>query len=182
MCGWVSGILCAVIGSGLMAAGATGADAATVYQVTGSGLAGNPRDGLLSYNVNVSWSLPDFISGDTIIPQATLQCNNTGGFICTSPVTVASKSGQEELSFTIFNPTFADVTIDSLFPLSAFMHDGVTVGSSIGGPPATLTVTGKPDVAPAPLPSTWSLMLLGFAGLGVAGYKRTQRKTAGAAI
>jgi hypothetical protein len=36
------------------------------------------------------------------------------------------------------------------------------------------------SVAPVPEPSTWAMMLLGFAGLGYAGYRR-RHKLAGAA-
>jgi hypothetical protein len=40
----------------------------------------------------------------------------------------------------------------------------------------TLTTTDGPiPVAPIPEPSTWAMMLLGFAGLGYAGYRQTKR-------
>jgi hypothetical protein len=44
------------------------------------------------------------------------------------------------------------------------------------GPAAATTLT----VAVVPEPSTWAMMVLGFAGLGFAGY-RSPRKTASAA-
>ena len=37
------------------------------------------------------------------------------------------------------------------------------------------------DFVPAPEPSTWAMMLLGFAGLGYAGYRRAPLRRAAAA-
>ena len=38
---------------------------------------------------------------------------------------------------------------------------------------------GKSQIASAPEPSTWAMMLVGFAGLGYAGYRRARRSHAG---
>jgi phospholipase/lecithinase/hemolysin len=43
-------------------------------------------------------------------------------------------------------------------------------------------LTGTPDPMVAPEPSTWAMMLLGFAGLGFAGWPSRRRLAAGAAV
>jgi hypothetical protein len=68
-------------------------------------------------------------------------------------------SGQVSL-FVSFNATPANAFIKSDGPLSGVVAYGYT--------PATLAIPETP---------TWAMMLLGFAGLGYAGY-RASRKTA----
>ena len=69
-----------------------------------------------------------------------------------------------------------------------FTGDSVTdtvinLGSNFG-PNIDLTINGFGDFAiggvveGVPEPSTWALMLLGFAGLGYAGYRRTREPRA----
>jgi hypothetical protein len=55
---------------------------------------------------------------------------------------------------------------------------GLTPGSSIFGP---VTIGVSITTADTPEPSTWAMMLLGFAGLGFAGYRRTRVAAASAA-
>jgi hypothetical protein len=39
-----------------------------------------------------------------------------------------------------------------------------------------LSLTDSPEVAAVPEPSTWAMMMLGFAGLGVMSYRKSRRK------
>jgi hypothetical protein len=55
---------------------------------------------------------------------------------------------------------------------------GETFGAS--GLTGSITYDYTPATPPIPEPSTWAMMLVGFAGLGYAGW-RAQRRTAAAA-
>jgi hypothetical protein len=65
-----------------------------------------------------------------------------------------------------FNATAIDVNLAG---------DSAAVGSSL-----ILDVTTKGNTPVVPEPSTWAMMLLGFAGLGFVGYRR--RGAAGRAV
>jgi PEP-CTERM motif len=58
-----------------------------------------------------------------------------------------------------------------------YAGDFVTAG---GGDPGGVTVTLTAN--PVPEPSTWAMMLLGFVGLGFAGWRASRRSAAGAAV
>jgi PEP-CTERM motif len=61
------------------------------------------------------------------------------------------------------------ISVGPIFHYSVF----TLVDSAIGGS-ITVTYDGVlPTVASVPEPSTWMTMLIGFAGLGIAGYRRT---------
>jgi hypothetical protein len=65
-----------------------------------------------------------------------------------------------------YNP---GISVGPIFHYSVF----TLVDSAIGGS-ITVTYDGVlPTVASVPEPSTWMTMLIGFAGLGIAGYRRT---------
>jgi PEP-CTERM motif len=69
-----------------------------------------------------------------------------------------------------------------------FVDDGVINLGSNFGPNIDLTIVsyGSGDFVlggavprAVPEPSTWAMMLIGFAGLGFAGYRSTQRRAVG---
>jgi hypothetical protein len=66
----------------------------------------------------------------------------------------------------IVNGTELSVADDTVFDLGSF------------GPNIELTITGGSGIfafgGAVPEPSTWAMMLVGFAGLGLVGYRRTQ--------
>ena len=89
--------------------------------------------------------------------------------------------------FTFTNEDITGASIDAassndFLPSTATLNNAdeftVTVGDGVS--PAYLStlvidVTTAGSVTPAvPEPSTWALMLLGFAGLGFAGYRRSR--------
>jgi PEP-CTERM motif len=53
-----------------------------------------------------------------------------------------------------------------------FFRAGGTV--TMSGQSGTLTYDFTPAVAAVPEPSTWAMMTLGFAGLGLLGYRKTR--------
>jgi len=54
---------------------------------------------------------------------------------------------------------------------SFFQRNGETLNLS----PLTVTVSDVSEVAAVPEPSTWAMMVAGFAGLGFLSYRRTSR-------
>jgi hypothetical protein len=97
--------------------------------------------------------------------------------------------GFQSLEFTILDNSVEifDLTFDSLTVAESFFHDSViNLGSNLG-PDIDLTFAYNLvadgsggfgfDFAvggAVPEPSTWAMMLLGFAGLGYAGYRRAR--------
>ena len=74
--------------------------------------------------------------------------------------------------------TIAGVSLDGLAlgswnVLSVSIADGGFDGS--GATSATIDSITLPSVAAVPEPSTWAMMMLGFAGLGVLSYRRSRR-------
>ena len=56
---------------------------------------------------------------------------------------------------------------------------GISVGPSDAGASVTfsnISLTDTQEVAAVPEPSTWAMMVIGFAGLGFFSYRRSQRK------
>jgi hypothetical protein len=130
--------------------------------------------------------LADFLSGTTVSvgdTQITILNNFAGPFCPLAGCTAGEFSGYV---FTFTGaPNITKVTVDSssssdfgpaLPGALAFTADSITVnvnGDTLAvGDKLILDVTTK-GTTPVPEPSTWALMLLGFAGLGFAGWRRT---------
>jgi hypothetical protein len=106
----------------------------------------------------------------------------TGAFIYHDP-----DQGLAVISFDINDPffsTFLSITVDSRFgpfgnPLTsvADQYNALGQGAPFAGfPTAGFWTATFPVVTPVPEPSTWAMMLIGFAALGFAGYRATRRK------
>jgi hypothetical protein len=106
--------------------------------------------------------------------------NNTAGKICNGPLTFTASGATASDPFIIGSPTggglFAGDNI-------AFVGDlSIAGGVSNCNPTSTTACTG--DVGSSlvatgvPEPSTWAMMLLGFLGLGFAGYRRVNKSRA----
>lgn len=83
-------------------------------------------------------------------------------------------------SVTFSSNVIAPALIHGLNPAIALSFTDVTPGASIGGPVGSRSlnsfrsdVSGDFSNTAVPEPSTWAMMLLGFAGLAYAGYRRT---------
>jgi hypothetical protein len=97
----------------------------------------------------------DFVFTNEDITKVTVDPSSSPDFL---PATFGSHTG---LTLVSPNEFTVDVTGDNPAFLATLVID-VTTG---GGPP------------PVPEPSTWALMLLGFAGLGFAGWRRMAAQT-----
>jgi PEP-CTERM motif len=129
------------------------------------------------FNLNVafSWTQANFLSQDANI----MTFNNCGGnsFVCRGlDLTSVTVGGHptEQLSLDIFRPDKGDLVLTTFFAPSAFASDGDYRNTS--GLGASLNVTGEGPIASAvPEPSTWTMMLLGFVGLGCITYRRKSK-------
>jgi PEP-CTERM motif len=90
-----------------------------------------------------------------------------GDQIFTTPV--LSNASQGFTGWSTFTTTFK---YDGAGDLLTFL----SVGTPSGGPPWALL--DSPSLMAIPEPSTWAMMMLGFAGLGYAGFRSTRRKAA----
>ncbi len=115
-----------------------------------------------------TWTLTKAASGS----DAKTQSDGTG-------VPALWFGGYSSGDYDTFSQTFAttpdetylltfDFTIDSFPQLSA-------LSEFLGSSSSALLVTTSASVVSVPEPSTWAMLLLGFAGLGVAGYHRTRK-------
>jgi hypothetical protein len=108
-----------------------------------------------------------------------LQCtNSTSGKVCPS-------SGASEVSFTVF-ANGGTLAIGAPNGHGDFVNDAVafvaqlSVSGSCGSETCKagtgLVGSGAPHPAPPPVPepSTWAMMLIGFAGLAYAGYRKAK--------
>jgi len=92
-------------------------------------------------------------------------------------VSDASGASVGNIPFTIDVPlTFTLDSSDTGFGQANFSSSGITTALSLS-PTQLIYQYPSPDGA-APEPSTWAMMLLGFAGLGYAGYRKAKTSCA----
>jgi hypothetical protein len=92
-------------------------------------------------------------------------------------VSDASGASVGKIPFTIDVPlTFTLDSSDTGFGEANFSSSGISTALSLG-PTQLIYQYPSPDGA-APEPSTWAMMLLGFAGLGYTGYRKTREPRA----
>ena len=139
---------------------------------SGVGVSGTIGTKSYSYNTPVSGS---FVPNPGNFPgpyNYEVTCtNDTSGKICNSPLTFVASGATAADPFVIGSPVGG-----GLFPTDkiAFVADLSISGSC--GPVRCAAGTGDvgsgPGMSTVPEPSTWAMMLIGFAGLGYAGYRR----------
>jgi hypothetical protein len=173
---------CAALLAGLGVVATTGAGLAATLELTSS------SGGVYDYAIN----LPSFtnFSDGPIITLSGL-----------SGVTGASAAGP----FAGLNAIFFSVSLTSTSVVLTQHADGATFDAPTGLSPALEitssvlssgavdyaidtgnqgTITGTvegPVASPVPEPSTWAMLLAGFAGLGFAGYRRAKQAVAASA-
>ena len=87
-----------------------------------------------------------------------------------------SQSGVIPLADFIGGPASIDISVTDSADVSGGLGPCCSLVSLTGtdSPTVTLQYTFTPASTPVPEPSTWAMMLLGFAGLGYAGYRQTR--------
>ena len=108
----------------------------------------------------------NYIKPHTFVPADALNgCTAIGpcmGFFFTAPV--VEDDPWDNIGFEADHPYWGDTVWYYYFPKGSLSHDGVFQALPYGNQPATLTITGTPDI---PEPATWGSMILGFCGIGV---------------
>jgi hypothetical protein len=107
----------------------------------------------------------------TFVPA--LSGSDAMGFSDETSVPALAFKGTTVGSFDTFSQTFATT------PGAEYIYAFTFFNTDLNKPSGLLVTTSGSAVAVIPEPSTWTMMLIGFVGLGFAGYGRT---TAGGAI
>ena len=96
--------------------------------------------------------------------------NSTSGKVCNTPLEFTVSGGSIANPLGIGAPGGADfspVTISRSSPTCRFREVAATAGTGLVGSGAGTSVT-------TPEPSTWAMMLIGFAGLAYAGFRKAK--------
>jgi hypothetical protein len=139
--------------------------------------------------ITATLSVPATLTGSSDGMATLEEGTQTGGLTLVDTVFFNNATGQPEplsLSFDVTNGApvivFAEIQVDGLDGV-ADLGDPPTLSLNLPKGASVTTASGVFDnftSAPVPEPSTWAMMLLGFAGLGFFGY-RQRRKPARAA-
>jgi hypothetical protein len=107
--------------------------------------------------------------------------NDTAGKICNSTYTFTVNAGTGgTLDFIAATPpTTGDFKGDNIYFVADLSIAGGTAGLCTGGSACTgdvgaLLTNSVVTTGTVPEPSTWAMLLIGFAGLGYAGYRKTR--------
>jgi hypothetical protein len=157
----------AAVAAALFLGGAGQARADILYSVSALGFGGA--------HAAFSWEAPTFIT-----PPTSGSVDITGLVSCT--VAGQPCANTPTLTFLPGTPPVPD-TIEALVVAGGFGFGGFFLPSDFGAvgaytdvftpSSATLTVSTASVI---PEPSTWAMMLIGFAGLGYAGFRRSMQK------
>jgi hypothetical protein len=168
----------------IIMAASTTANAAVKYDFTAFSTI--PVSGVAFTSVSGSFTYiaPDFVTSDTVIDAADCSASDSvlGPLACASQELIVSNiitTPQNTILFGVITPQdivpppeFPEPYFAYYFDPTAFstigVHDTVLFGTDQA---AQLVVS---DVSSVPEPSTWAMMLLGFAGLGFAGYRKAK--------
>jgi PEP-CTERM motif len=186
----------AALGAGLIvtlgALSAAQAATTTILDVSeqGSGISvvSSPVDDLAAATsaTTTSWGLPDTF---TLLPPLS---GTVTSFVLSNPVELSpSALGANTLTIVIGGVTYTDSLTETANPFGQVKLTGELVGGTLGANVSELSIsytqsggTGNGISASAtysvttstvPEPSTWAMMMLGFAGLGYAAFRRASK-------
>jgi hypothetical protein len=145
--------------------------------ITFSGVGVNGTIGATSYSYNTPTS-GSFAPNPGNFPgpyNYEVSCtNNTAGKICNGPLTFTASGATAADPFTIGAPSGGGLFPDDQIAFVADMSVSGSCGNQTCAAGTGLVGSGPGIMTPVPEPSTWAMMLLGFAGLGFAGYRRAR--------
>jgi hypothetical protein len=158
-------------------ASATVVTAGTGWAVDVVDRAGFPSEGsLLTFTV-ASGTTDLFSLSDELVAGDVYTVSSVGG---TSITTTSSTFGARVVDFptglgnTTFDAAWTNASYSHLqLTLGAGTYDLSVTGNGAGGLPAHFGY--RLDVAAVPEPSTWAMIVLGFAGIGFLSYRRKGR-------
>jgi hypothetical protein len=171
----------AIISTALFAAGSSSrADTITMFNVSGTAM-------------NQAFVPVDSCGARANCPfSGTLDVDVTNGTVAGIDITFPSLDPFDRVVFSTNSPAFVEATnAPSLGQVLELSFTGSLVGftgGTITGQAVTTSDLGVAlfvvnpggSITPIPEPSTWAMMLLGFAGLGYAAYRGSRRTTAAA--
>ena len=134
--------------------------------ITGSGTIGGNAFSFDSGGITIGNFEPGSLLGD----QLTFQSHSLNGTIGPNPIV------QIGFVMTVDNARISDTALSSV---SAFVGSINEAYSEVVAPSPTIYYGSNPitltAVAPVPEPSTWAMMILGFAGVGYMTYRRRKQ-------
>ena len=130
-------------------------------QVATVGATVSPYDANTSFGATLTGYLDASATGSYTVTLG----SDDAGYLFINNALVVSRPG---LNGYGTNDASVDLTA-GVHPFTIEYYNGPPTGAAVGlGLSSGLTVTGVPE------PSTWALLILGFAGLGWAGYRRAR--------
>jgi PEP-CTERM motif len=121
--------------------------------------------GWLSSNPMISFNF----AGDEVVNEVKLFVDNSHVGGVAAPVSIVIDG------VTYFNPPSATPSAPELIDITGLYLTGASVSVTLNNPNSWVFMSEAQFITGAPEPSTWAMMMLGFAGLGYAGYRQTKR-------
>lgn len=144
---------------------------------TGTGTAGKNTFGfdlgLASITISSSLTAPPWTTNNTAtvngsFSSGSFAMDGAGSYDYVMDIGGHGPSGISSLTFTILGASVADISSGS--PFAADILSGTTGNTGV----VDFSLSGTTRGGGTPEPSTWAMMLLGFAGLAYTGYRKTR--------
>jgi hypothetical protein len=129
-------------------------------------LAPQTYDDLHNYQVNI------YTANGTLF--STLNSSTSGAYLAISN-TYSDIYGGERITFVTNGTNYLQLVVPLTFNGTGSIIPGVNTSYAEVGPSYAYLATGNIVVAAVPEPSTWAMMLLGFAGVGFMAYRRKSK-------
>lgn len=197
----LAGLICATASAGLMSSVSSVFAATVTYDVAGTfetlggsdyaDLSGGSFSGTFSvpngtfplstnyYETFSSFTLDIYNAADQLVQ--TLSGATPGAHLVITDDATSTYGGGEQIVFDVNGTDYLQLNLSTSFDGSGSILSGGTNYSyaEIGSGNYAFLATGI--VSPTPLPSTWTVMVLGLSGLGLIAFRTTKRRSSGLA-